>query len=274
MFFKLPNEPEGRFYDNIRVGLHGQSTSGFGKKAQNVNFNADNRFHWSTGESEISTMNLLSNYSDKTKVRNKMAWDFWNRTRHPSHWCQMVRVQQVIPSTVNAGVAAQFYGLWDMTEDGNSDFLKRWGLDENGALYKCYNSLDNARQTTSNSSGVEKKTREWENFSDLQALVTALNPANALNNRRQWTYDNVDVPALINLLAVHAFIRSNDYGIKTITSTVTRTAPRSGRCCRGIRASALGIPGSAARRTSTTTSTVPAACCLETRRAITSCASR
>ena len=214
MFFKLPNEPEGRFYDNIRVGLHGQSTSGFGKKAQNVNFNADNRFHWSTGESEISTMNLLSNYSDKTKVRNKMAWDFWNRTRHPSHWCQMVRVQQVIPSTVNAGVAAQFYGLWDMTEDGNSDFLKRWGLDENGALYKCYNSLDNARQTTSNSSGVEKKTREWENFSDLQALVTALNPANALNNRRQWTYDNVDVPARINLLAVHAFIRSNDYGHK------------------------------------------------------------
>lgn len=213
-YFKLPGETDGRFYDNVRCTQHGQSTGGFDKKSQNINFNSGNPFTWRAGEKEISSFNLLSNYADKSKLRNTMAWEFWNRTRHPSHWCQMVRVQQVIPATAAGGPDAQFYGIWDMVEDGNKDFLRRWGLDPEGALYKCYNSLDNATQTTNNSSGVEKKTREWEGFSDLQALVTALDPAKTLSLRRQWTYDNVDVPALINMLAVHAFIRSNDYAHK------------------------------------------------------------
>jgi hypothetical protein len=90
-FFKLPTETSGRFYDNVRVNLHGQSTAGFGKKSQNVNFNADNRFKWREGEKEIGGMNLLSNWADKAHVRNSLAWETWNLTRHPSHWCQTVR---------------------------------------------------------------------------------------------------------------------------------------------------------------------------------------
>lgn len=213
-YYQEPGAAEGRFHDNVRFSLHGQSTGGFDKKSQNVNFNRDNPFVWRTGEAPVGSVNLLSNYADKSRIRNTLAWEFWNATRHPSHWCQPVRVQQVIPATVAGGESAQFYGIWDMTEDGNADFLDRVGLDRDGALYKCYNSLDNATQTASNASGVEKKTREWEDFSDLAALVTALNPSNSMSARRQWTYDNVDVPALVNLLAMHLFIRSNDMGHK------------------------------------------------------------
>jgi hypothetical protein len=214
LFYKLPTEAAGRFYDNVRLTLHGQSTAGFAKKSQNVNFNADNRFKWREGEQEISGMNLLSNYADKSHVRNTLAWETWNVIGHPSHWCQPVRVQQITAGNLNAGVDAQFLCISDMVEDGNARFLRRWGLDENGALYKCYNSLENVNQSLNGGNGIEKKTREFENFSDLQALQTAMNTSNSVSARRQWLYDNVDVPGLINYLAVHNLISSHDYGHK------------------------------------------------------------
>lgn len=214
-YFQLPGQATGKYYDNIRVNLHGQSTAGFSKKSQNLNFNADNRFTWRIGEKDVSSINILSNYADKSHIRNPLAWDTWNATKHPSHWCQQVRVQQVTTGNLNSGISAQFLGVMDMVEDGNSDFLDRWGLDSNGALYKVYNSLQDVTQNSStNGAGVEKKTREWENFSDLQALVTAMDTAKTVSARRQWLYDNVDVPGLINYLAVHALILNNDFGHK------------------------------------------------------------
>lgn len=216
-FYKQPTETSGRFYDNVRLTLHGQSTAGFAKKSQNVNFNADNRFLWRTDEKDIRGMNLLSNYADKSKVRNALAWETWNVSGHPSHWCQPVRVQQVTLSNVasNFTVDDQFLGIMDMVEDGNAEFLERWNLDSNGALYKCYNNLENTQQNSAvNGGGVEKKTREYENFADLGALVTAMNSGQSTSIRRRWLYDNVDVPALINYLAVHNAIQSHDYGHK------------------------------------------------------------
>lgn len=221
-FYKLPTETSGRFYDNIHVTLHGQSTAGFGKKSQNINFNTDNKFKWREGEDEIGGMNLLSNWADKSHTRNPLAWELWNRTRHPSHFCQTVRLQQITATAtpgqgnVALGVDTQFLCLIDMVEDGNQDFLKRWGLDGDGALYKCYNSLtDTSQNSSTNGAGVEKKTREWEDFSDLAALVTAMNSATkTVTQRRQWLYDNVDVPGLINYVAVHNLIHSHDYGHK------------------------------------------------------------
>lgn len=220
-FYKLPGEASGRFYDNVRVNLHGQSTAGFGKKSQNINFNADNRFKWRQGEKEIRGMNILSNFADKSHVRNSLAWETWNLLGHPSHWCQTIRVQQVTAGNLNAGTSdqsridAQFLCLTDMVEDGNNEYLERWDLDPEGALYKCYHSLDNTLQnSTTQGGGVEKKTRENEDFSDLAALVSAMNTSNSVSSRRQWLYDNVDVPALINYLAIHNLISSHDYGHK------------------------------------------------------------
>ncbi|RYD80029.1 MAG: hypothetical protein EOP84_12395, partial [Verrucomicrobiaceae bacterium] len=129
-FYKLPTETSGRFYDNVRINLHGQSTAGFGKKSQNVNFNTDNRFTWREGEEDIRGMNLLSNWADKTHVRNSLAWETWNRTGHPSHWCQPVRVHQMTNnnSSLTASVDDQFLGIVDMVEDANKEFMERWGL--------------------------------------------------------------------------------------------------------------------------------------------------
>jgi hypothetical protein len=190
----------GKFYDNVYVNLHGQSSSGFptNKKSHDFNFNEDNRFTWKAGEPAQRAINLLTNYADKAKVRNTLAWESWATSSHlASHYSFPIRVQQ----------NGSFWGVYDMVENGDEDFLDRCGLDMNGAFYKVYNSLEN-------STGVEKKTRKNESNADLQALITALDTAQTLSNRRKYSYDNVDVPTLVNYLANNIVILNNDFGHK------------------------------------------------------------
>ena len=192
-----------RFYDNVFVGLHGQSSSGFAvnKKSHDFNFSEDNRFKWKVGESRQRAINLITTWADKSHVRDALAWETWQNVGHvASHWVQTVRVQQ----------NGTFWGLYDMVENGDEDFISREGLDPMGALYKCYNSLQD-------STNVEKKTRDAEagNNSDLQALVDNLDTGTkTLLFRRQYSYDNVDVPSLVNYLAANVLIINNDFGHK------------------------------------------------------------
>lgn len=194
-----------RFYDYVSVNIHGQSTQGFPKKSYNLGFNKDNRFKWALGQTEIRTVNLLSNYADKSKLRNTLAYAGWADTQHAaSHFSNMLHVRQ---ATGGAPTTA-FYGIYDMVEDGNEEFIARSGLDGQGALYKMYNSLEST-------SGAEKKTREFEDMSDLQALIDGVNPsARSLAQRRQYVYDNVNIPALINYCAAQSMILDTDWGHK------------------------------------------------------------
>jgi len=192
----------GRFYDNVFVGLHGQSSSGFPveKKSHDFNFNEDNRFKWKEGEIRQRAVNLITTWADKARVRDTMAWETWALTGHiAAHWANLVRVQQ----------NGNFWGVYDMVENGDEDFPARAGLDPDGALYKCYNSLQDV-------SSVEKKTRDGEpSTADLQDLVTNLDPATkALSQRRLYSYDNVDVPSLANYLATNVIILNRDFGHK------------------------------------------------------------
>ncbi len=124
----------GRFYDNVQVDLHGRSTAGFpvNKKSHDVNFSQDNQFTWNSSERAVSAINLLTNYADKSKVRNNLAYETWAGSGHlASHFSIPLRVQQ----------NGAFWGIYDLTENGNNDFLKRTGLDPNGALYKMYDTF-------------------------------------------------------------------------------------------------------------------------------------
>ena len=191
----------GHFYDNVQVDLHGQSTAGFpvNKKSHDVNFSHDNQFRWKTGESTANAINLLTNYADKSKLRNTMAYETFAGARHiASHFSFPVRVQQ----------NAAFWGIYDLTENGSSDFLKRTGLDPNGALYKIYD-------TFSSTAYVEKKTGEpISDTSDLASFETALDTGVALATRRQYGFDKFDIPTMINYLAVNDLMNDNDQGHK------------------------------------------------------------
>src|SRR5205823_2038021 len=86
---------------------------------------------------------------------------------------------------------ASLYGVMHFLDNGDDNLLKRLNLDPNGALYKVYTPLTNAY-----GGSVEKKTRKNEDNADLQSLINNLKLGGM--PLRQYLYDSVDVPEVIN----------------------------------------------------------------------------
>ena len=101
-----------------------------------------------------------------------------------------------------------FYSVAIFVEQVDTDFLRRNGLDENGALYKAKaNGF-----TGSANSGFDKKTRRDENHADLQALINGL----ALSGAAEQTFlfDHVNLAAQINYMAANIIIQDIDRTVK------------------------------------------------------------
>ncbi len=181
---------DGTFYDNIHVDSHGQSTRGFPKPSYDFDFNSGMRFQFSDEFAPISDFNLLTNWADKTKIRNTLAYESYADADHPGHLAFPVRVEQ----------NGEFYGVYDWVDEGGEEYLERNGLDPRGAMYKVNNSL------TSVTSDVEKRTRRHEDRSDLQELVDYGDSALpfTIEQRNTWFFDNLDIASWVNFLA--AFI--------------------------------------------------------------------
>ncbi len=188
---------EGELYDNVLISVHGQSSSGFPKKSYNLDFTADHRFRYRPGEKRVKDIRLMSNWGDKARVRNALAYEFISEAGSLGHFCFQVRVQR----------NGQFFSIADMMEDGDDRWLERLGRDPNGALYKIYNNLGSA-------GGNEKKTRRWEDFSDLQALVAELDESRPLNLRAAYGWDHLDLPQVVSYFVGLVLCSSQDHGHK------------------------------------------------------------
>jgi hypothetical protein len=191
----------GEFYDNIQVDNHGQSTRGsaFPKKSFDFDANAGNKFRIRSDVSRVSDFNLLTNYADQTKLRNTLTYDLFAQADYAHHLAFSVTVYR------NGG----FYGLYDLVEEGDTEYLERLGLDPQNPLYKVNNGLNNAY------TNVEKKSREYEDHSDFQDVVNAaqnLSGAAALT----WDFDNLDIADMINYLAINNVAVSSDFGHKNM----------------------------------------------------------
>ena len=188
----------GEFYDNVLFTVHGQSSAGFPKKSYNIDFNRDHHFLWSTNAPRVADIDLLSNWADKSKARDVLAYEVMRESGVAAHFAFTVRVEQ------NGG----FFSTADLVEDGDEIYLQRAGLNRNGALYKIYaNVLDKDAGNTA-TSGVEKKTRKFENNADLQALIDGLDLTGPALER--YLYDHIDIPGCVNLLAASSVIRNID----------------------------------------------------------------
>ncbi len=187
----------GEFFDNVGANLHGQSTGGFPKKSYDLYFNTGFDFEWRPGQPRINSLNLLSNWADKAKVRNTMAYELLSLCGVKGHFAQPVRVQR----------NGAFFATADMVEDGDEDYLKRTGLDPLGALYKMYSRFESGQSLS-----YEKKTREFENAADLTAFYNGMIQTG--DAKLVFGYDNVDVAATVNFLAANSMVSNRDLGHK------------------------------------------------------------
>lgn len=183
---------EGEFYDNIVSSLHGQSTRYFPKPSYNLNFNSGNQFQWSREAPRVGNLKLLTTWADKTHMRNILAYETYRESGVPGHFAFPVRIQQ----------NGAFFSVANVVENGDADFLKRLGLDSNGALYKMYNGAETV-------DGVEKKTRRNEGTEDLQALITGMSQDDA-NARQAYMFDHFDMAEIIDFLAAQVIIANTD----------------------------------------------------------------
>lgn len=174
---------DGEFYDNIGVNLHGQSTRSFPKKSYDFDFNPGYKLRWSHNAPRVGDINLLTTWADKTHMRTVLAYETYSDSGAPAHFALPVRVHQ----------NRAFFSVANLVESGDDDFLERVGLDPKGALYKMYNSAESVSE-------AEKKTRKNENTADLQALINGLSQPNG-SSRRNFLYDNLDLPEMVNFLA-------------------------------------------------------------------------
>ncbi len=197
----------GEFYDNILVDLHGQSTSNrsnFPQGSWDFDFNSGHRLKWREGERRVKDVNVLTNWADKSKVRNTMAYELYELCGVQGHFAFPIRIQK----------NGEFEGTWDMVEDGDDIYLDRVGLSEFGALYKMYNRLDGIGSPDPFSeNGGEKKTRRYEDKEDLQELIDGISSGSTAD-KIAYLYDTVDLPRTINFLAGNVIINNTDYGHK------------------------------------------------------------
>ena len=191
----------GEYYDNVEFGPRGQSTLFFEKKGFNIDFNKTQRFRWKEGEPRVRDINLMTNWGDKAKVRNEMAYEILREAGVPTHFAFTVRVQR----------NGQFYSTADIVEDADDIYLERAGLDPDATLYKAVNTSLRP-EDIGNTNIVRKMTREDEGLSDLNALIAGINQ----DDPERWNYifDHVDLPMTINSLAGLVVIMQTDMGAK------------------------------------------------------------
>ena len=172
----------GEFYDNVNMNLHGQSSRSFPKRSYDVFLPEDHRFELSDDVPRVSKFNLLSNYADKSKLRNSLAWETRRLTGAAHHLAFPVRIEQ----------NGSFFAVYDYVEDADARWLERLGLDPKNQLWKSYNTFNTA-------SGAEKKTAKDTGNEDMAAFIEGLNQP--LPGQRDFIYDNVNLAGMANFLA-------------------------------------------------------------------------
>ncbi|MCA9169081.1 MAG: CotH kinase family protein, partial [Planctomycetales bacterium] len=150
-------------------------------------------FRFSADNARVQEINLNTTYTNKDYMRQVLAFDAYDAAGLPASEAFAVRVNR----------SGEFYSVSVLVEQPDEDMLSREGLDPNGALYKMYNAF------TSGSSSVEKKTRQYEGNADLIEFVTQINSL-AGEQLRNYVFDNVNIPSVLNYLATTAIIQNND----------------------------------------------------------------
>lgn len=181
-----------QFYDNIFNRVRGASGPSFSKKSYKFDFNPGNKFQFLPDLPTVEEINLNSNYQDKAKVREPLAYETYRKSGVFAPDSFQVRVNR----------NGEFFSIANLTEQIDQTFLSKRSLDPNGALYKMYNS------GTSSTSGVRKQTRKFDSNLDLAQLVTGLKKKG--KQGENFVFDNLDVPQVINYWAAGTIIQDFD----------------------------------------------------------------
>ena len=190
---------DGEFYDNVYVRQRGAFTNA---QSQKFEFDQDHRFRANETLGRVKEINLNGEGDDPSFLRQTLAYQTTQIAGNEASESFLV------PMYLNGN----FDRVGVFAEQVDEDFLDRYGLDVAGALYKFIqreNNVSSGPALGDLLTGVEKKTRMDEDFSDLQTLVDHLNLP-TVDQRRPFLFDEWNLPQIINYLAVRTVTAEAD----------------------------------------------------------------
>ena len=175
---------DGEFYDNIFVRQRGGATVGAGSKK--FVFNKGRKFRFSDAYGRVEEFNLNQNGSDPSYLRQPLGFE-----THRGAGCPASESFLML-SVLNRQVDR--VGIF--VEQVDEEFLERNGLDPRGALYKFVQRSQITPVFNDTNSGIEKRTRKYEDFSDIRTVVNGLNAPTA-EQRRAFVFDSFNLPGML-----------------------------------------------------------------------------
>lgn len=150
-----------------------------------------------------------SNYNDDSFIADKMASDTFRDAGIPAAKGAFTRVY------VDIGDGPEYWGLYTMFEDPSHSLLDDWFGDDDGNLYE--GDGDAATLGWFDADSFEAKTNEDEtDWSDVQALIDALDGSTSGSTFRTELEAALDVDSYLRALAVNQIIGNWDsYGMMT-----------------------------------------------------------
>lgn len=182
----------GKLYDNVLIRIKGTTSRNLFKRSHRVDFNPGRDFEWSPNLPAQRELNLNSEYNDPSYLRqNQQLWMHRDSGRSGAEHFPV----RLLMNGENWQLAFHTYSA-------DSELVETMGLDPRGALYKQVGQLDSG-------AGGEKKSRKWESSADYTAFKAGLN-SGSLAAKSLYTFDNINVPATINYLAVARLAQEGD----------------------------------------------------------------
>ena len=182
---------DGELYDNVFLRIKGDTTRTLAKRSHRVDFNAGHQFRWAAGRSRMKELALNAEFVDPSYTRQMLS--LWlhraSGTGAPEHF------------PVRCQINGNFWQLAFHTETQDFELLANMGLDPNGAMYASVGEMSGA--------GGEKQTRLAEPSTDLSSFVSAITTTN-LTTRKNNVFDQIDLPATVNYLAVARITQEGD----------------------------------------------------------------
>lgn len=187
---------QGEFYDNVYCRIRGQSAASWPKHKFKFDFYRGGKFRFNSEQPRVEEFNLQSFYREMFTQSSNTSY-----MREPLLFKWMRENGMAAPESFHLHLRrnGDFYGLFAFVEQVDDDFLKRFGFNPEGEMYKAaWQGGGPATLAPNPIPGQYRKatakTEPWTNFT---AFCSGINSA----NRFRFVWDNVDVAQWINCLA-------------------------------------------------------------------------
>ncbi|HXJ60251.1 MAG TPA: lamin tail domain-containing protein, partial [Verrucomicrobiae bacterium] len=172
---------DGQFYDNAWISLRGSSHDQ--KNSHRIDLTTAHAFSRLATEKPVTSFYLTSAFPDPSYLREYLCYWVLAAAGSPAPWHEPVAVW----------LNGSFYQLAFLSEEFGAAQIEHLGYDPTG---------DRFRETGTLRTNV--------NQGSLSALTAALAETLPLRTRRNALFDLVDIPQVINHLAVARFVQDND----------------------------------------------------------------